>query len=294
MNGWRRRMARTAMCAGVLLAVTAVPSAAATRYTLTRQVTLTGDRTGWVAVTLPKSIRADCPALSSCKAKAPLKFTGGAFGYVLQYENDTAKNPVPNALVARLPKAQGGEIHAIYHGTDPRTGANIGDTGILPAGRYRLFILTKGRGSVTVRFPEIASGALSTRPTRSTAMVAEEHQPDYVGGLAPVAWASGVTVEPHGVRSHGYSFMWVNGAVAVGSFWAGCSYAGDPWGGRWLPGCPFGDQLMANQIQPARDCCGTGHGLVIGGSDRFSFGQYYEQNGPITNAGAFFVWLPER
>lgn len=287
-------MARAAVCAGVLLAVTAMPSVAASPPALTRQVTITGDRTGWVAVTLPKPVQSACPILPACKAKAPVRFTGGAFGYVLQYENDTAKVPVPNALVLRLPKAQGGELYAVFLGTDPRTGASTQETGILPAGRYRLFILTKGRGSVTMRFPEIASGSLSTRPTRSTAMVAEEHKPDYVAGLAPTAWASGITVDPRGVRSHAYAFMWVNGPVAAGSVWAGCGYAGDPWGGRWTPGCPFGDQLMANQIQPARDCCGTGHGAWYGAMNRFSFGQYYIQNGPITNAGAFFVWLPER
>lgn len=294
MNRWRRQMARAAVCAGLVLAVTAFPSAAAIRPTLTRQVTVTGDRTGWVAVTLPKPIQPTCPQDPACRAKAALRFTGGAFGYALQYENDTAKRPVPNALVVRLPKAQGGDIYTVYTGTDPRNGVNISDTGILPAGRYRLFILTKGRGSVTVRFPELPSGSLSLRPTKSAPMVAEEHTPDYVGPLAPTTWASGITVEPNGRRSHGYSFMWVSGPAAAGSFWAGCVYDGDPWGGRWIPGCPFGQQLMANQIQPARDCCGTGHGHAVGGGDRFSFGQYYVQNGPITNAGMFFVWLPER
>lgn len=287
-------MGRAVMLALALLAGYAMPSAAATRASLVRQLTISGDRTGWVAVTLPKSILPDCPAITSCAPKAALRFSGGAYGYSLVYENDTASKPVPAAVVLRLPKAQGGSVMGLVSGHDPRTGVNSSDTRRLPAGKYRLFILTNGRGSVTVRFPELGNGSLSTRSTRSTAVKAVEAKPDFVGPLAPSAWASGVTVDPGGVRSRGYSFMWTDGAVAVGSVMAGCVYDGAPPNGQWVPGCPGGSSLMANQFTPATNCCGTGYGIAIGGSDRFSFGQYYVQGGPVTKAGMYFVWLPER
>lgn len=292
--GGRRQIGAAVLLAMTLPAASALPSVAATRTSLVRQVTITGDRTGWVAVTLPASILADCPAVPSCVPKAALRLSGGAYGYSLVYENDTASKPVPASVVLRLPKAQGGSIMGLVSGTDPRTGINTSDTRRLPAGRYRLFLLTNGRGSVSVRFPELRIGSLATRPTRSTAVKAVEAKPDLGGPLAPSAWASGVTVDPDGVRSRGYSFAWTDGAVAVGSVMAGCVYNGAPPNGRWVPGCPGGSSLMANQLTPATNCCGTAYGIAIGGSGRFSFGQYYVQGGPVTSAGMFFVWLPER
>lgn len=293
-NGWRRRAARTVVLASVVLAVTAVPSSAATRPTLVRQLTITGDKTGWVAVTLPKAILGDCAAMLDCRAKAALKLTGGAFGFSLVFDKDNTKAPVPGAATLRLPKAEGGHVEGLMVGVDPRTGVDAAETRMLPAGPYRLFLLTKGRGSVSIRFPELGGKSLSVKPTRSTPYRAVEVAPTYTGPVGPSAWASGITVDPDGVHSRGYAFQWTNGAIAAGSVQGGCVYEGPPPGGQWVPGCPGGQTLMANQLVPERDCCATGHGLFLGGSEEFSFGQYYVQGGPVTSAGMYFVWLPER
>lgn len=293
--GWRRRAARAVALGGVVLAVTAVPSSAATRPTLVRQLTITGDQTGWVAVTLPKAVLGDCAAMFDCRAKAVLKLSGGAFGFSLVYDKDNTSLPVPGAATLRLPQAEGGHIAGLMAGVDPRTGIDSAETRMLPAGPYRLFLLTKGRGSVTVRFPELGGTSLSVKPTRSTPYRAVEVAPSYTGPLAPSAWASGITVDPNGVRSRGYAFQWTYGAIAASSVQGGCLYEnGAPPGGHWIPGCPGGQSLIASQLVPERDCCQTGHGIFVGVGEEFSFGQYYVQGGPVTRAGMYFVWLPER
>jgi hypothetical protein len=276
------------------LGATPAPAVAVARTSLVQQLTLTGDRTGWVGVDLPRAIVAECPGTAACAAKAALRFSGGAFGYALVYDDDAAAKAVPTVAVIRMPKSEGGRVIAMANGTDPRTGANTFDTGLLPAGRYRLFLLTNGRGGVTVRFPELRSGALTARPTRSTAYRAVETAPQYTGSLAPSAWAGGITIPETGYRSHGYAFDWTDGPVAAASVSSLCVYAGDPPQGIWAPGCPGGESVMANQLSPATGCCGTTYGSVVGGGARFSYGSYYAQAGPVSKAGRFLVWFPER
>jgi hypothetical protein len=291
---WRGTCA--AALAVLALSTAVVPSTAAACASLARRLTLTGDRTGWVAVDLPRSINPYCPSDPGCAAKAALRLSDGAFGYALQYEADTATRPAPSAVVLRLPKAQGGRVVAVVSGTDPRTGSDSSETGRLPAGRYRLFLLTNGRGAVSVQFPELAGKTLAVRPGRSTAYRAAEISPDYAGPLAPSAWASGITVQSVPERSHGYAFLWTDGPAAATSLYGGCVYdGGEPPQGRWVPGCPGGQSLMANQLMPATNCCGTAYAMVVsGGGTRFSFGQYYVQGGPVTKAGMFIVWFPDR
>ena len=290
----RSTAALAAMVACVAVGVMPGPSVAAARTSLVRQLTLTGDKTGWVAVDLPRAIAAECPGTPGCAAKAAFKVSGGAFGYFLIYENDTATRPVPSLVVVKLPKAEGGHVVAMAGGTDPRTGASIADSAVLPAGRYRLFLLTKGRGTVSVRFPELKAAAVTVRPTRSTDYRAVESAPTYAGPLAPSAWAGGITIPATGVRSHGYVFDWTHGPAAAGVVGALCLYRGDPPAGTWVPGCPAGESLVASQTTPATECCGTAYGGVVGAGDRFSFGSYYVQNGPVTAAGRFIVWVPDR
>jgi hypothetical protein len=236
-------------------------------------------------VTLPRPVRL---------AEPHVTFSGGALGYGLTYDNDRTANTSPAVLVGRMPAAQGGEVLTMPTGIDPATGRGVFETRVLPAGRYRLFLLTTGRGSAKVTLPELAPRALSTRPAKATAYRAVEAKPAYTGPLAPSAWASGITVDPHGVPSRAYGFQWTDGPVATSSVQSGCVYTGRPPNDEWLPGCPFGKSAMSNQLTPATNCCGTGYGAVIGGTAEFSFGQYYVQSGPVLKAGMFFVWLPDR
>jgi hypothetical protein len=293
--GGRRRAAGAAALAALALGTAAVPTTAATRAPLAGRLTLSGDRTGWVAVDLPRSISPYCPTDPECAAKAAFHLSGGAFGYALQYEADTASRPPPSAIVLRLPEAQGGRVTAVVSGVDPRNGASSSDTGRLPAGKYRLFLLTNGRGTVSVRFPELAARSLAVRPSRATPYRAAQLAPQYTGPLAPSAWADGITVGPVPERSHAYAFLWTDGPAAAMSLYGGCVYDGDPPGGRWVPGCPGGRSLMSNQLTPATQCCGTAYAMVVSGVDsRFGFGQYYVQGGPVTAAGMFLVWFPDR
>lgn len=282
--------ALAALAAGSLPAT----SHAAARPSLGRQVSLAGDRTGWTPVSLPRPITAECPGQPSCAGGAALRLAGGAFGYFLVLEDDRARKPVPSVVVVRLPKAQGGQVMAIAGGTDPRTGASVADTGILPPGRYRMFLLTNGRGSLSVRFPELAAATVSLRSRYAISYRAVETAPTYVGPLAPSAWAGGITIPETGVRSHGYVFEWTKGPAAAGVVGALCLYDGAPPADTWLPGCPNGNSLMSNQVMPATECCGTAYGAVVGSGTRFSFGSYYVQNGPVTSAGRFVVWVPDR
>lgn len=283
-----------AVVAAASVAALPAPSDAVARPTLVRQLTLTGDRTAYLPVTLPKPVQAECSSDTSCAPKAQFRVSGGAIGLFLVYENDVAAKPVPSLIVARMPKSEGGRVIAMGGGTDPRTGAEVSETGMLPAGRYRLFLLTNGRGSVSVRFPELAPGSRALRPAKTAAFRAVEAAPTYVGPLAPSAWAGGITVPATGIRSHGYVFEWTEGPAAAGVYGGLCSYAGDPPGGVWVPGCPGGNSLLSNHVMPSTDCCGTSYGAVVGTGDRFSFGSYYVQNGPVTSAGRFIVWISDR
>ncbi|HVF05184.1 MAG TPA: hypothetical protein VNA20_10110 [Frankiaceae bacterium] len=283
-------LALAALAAGSLPAT----SHAAARPPLVRQVSLTGDRTGWTPVSLPRPVAAECAGQPTCAAKAALRLSGGAFGYFLVYENDRALKPAPSVVVVRMPKAQGGQVIAIAGGTDPRTGSNVADTGVLPPGPYRMFLLTNGSGAMSVRFPELAAARVSLRTRHASTYRAVETAPTYVGPLAPSAWAGGITVPETGIRSHGYVFEWTKGPAAAGVVSALCLYNGAPPADTWLPGCPNGDSLMSNQLMPGTECCGTAYGAVVGAGTRFSFGSYYVQNGPVTSAGRFVVWVSDR
>jgi hypothetical protein len=196
------------------------------------------------------------------------------------------------AVVVRLPASEGGRVYVTINGEDPRTGVDSFDTSTLPAGTYRLYLLTKGRGSVSVRFPELAPGRRQLGITHAATVRASQQAPTALAGIYPSDWAAGIAV-PSGPRAFwAFAYDWQRsmGSVSAAGQAGMCVYPHPPASGHYLSECAEGSAVATGWFSPIA-CCGTGYGSFYIGRGDFAFGTYYTQAAAITDAGAFYLAL---
>lgn len=192
-------MTRKAWLYVLLVAATgaAVPSAGAAAPAnpalLTGTTTISGSTTGYVPVVLPRD--AVLPAALGAEGAAAIRVTGGGgfAGFALKSEDDP-EGPliVGGHSPASAPSAERPEELTINYGS-----GGLGGDYTLPAGKYRLYLLTGGKPTtVTLKFRGLA-GSSRLKPTRATKAIVN-------GGphtaTAPVSGVGGVYASGYDVK----------------------------------------------------------------------------------------------
>jgi hypothetical protein len=281
-----RRLRTLATVAAVLAAVLpGVAGAATPGPTLAGSVTVSGRGSGYVPVTLPRAVD-----VRSELERPTVRFTGGAYGWAL------VTNAGPKgrgyASVVKMPAAQGGAPVLRLGGLDPRTGSNLFFANTIPAGAYRLYLLTNGVGSATLRLPGLRGTA--SFGVRAGAAPATTVTLASVNGVAPPAFASGVTFGDASPTLL-MTYHWIYTAAQAAAHYGWCDYGdGEPPGGQWLPGCPGSDVALIGAYGVFTGCCGVGTGGGIFEPGRRSYGHFYDTAGVVENAGDLYVVLPLR
>lgn len=254
---------------------------------LSGQVTVSGRSGGSVAVTLPRPV--DFRAGGGREMERPsATFRGGAYGWVLVTASGARGQGFAGAT--RLPAALGGSTVFRIDGTDPRSGHRLADTATLPAGSYRLYLLSDGAGSVTFRLPGLAGartlGVTSRVPaTRTTVVAPVTH------GVAPPAHAAGVTFGAD-VRTLALSYHSFRSTAQAAAHFGWCTYREGAPGGHWVPGCPGADIALIGAYGVAVGCCGIGTGGGVFNPGRWGYGRFYDAAGVVEHAADHFVVVP--
>ncbi|HEX8004614.1 MAG TPA: hypothetical protein VF519_18160 [Mycobacteriales bacterium] len=249
-------------------------------------VTVSGRGAGYVPVTLPRAV--DFRADGGRELMRPtVRLTGGAYGWLLV---TTVGDRGGYAGAVRMPAAQGGTAVFRLDGSDPRTGQSLFLTSTLRAGGYRLYLLSNGPGTATLRLPGLR-GASRTAVTRSARPATTTSLAPVVNGASAPAFASGVTFDSD-VPALVLSFDWLYTATQAAAQFGSCRYAGAPPGGQWAPGCPGADVAMSNAVGVFTGCCGVGTASWLFAPGRWSFGHFYDVAGVVQRGGDFYVVLP--
>ena len=252
-------------------------------------VTVQGSRSGYVPVTLPKNV--NFRAENGREISRPsVRFTGGAYGWLLQADPTGPTSGFAGHV--KMPAAEGGSVVFRMDGTNPRTGEYLFETNVLPAGRYRLYLLTSGTGSVRFRLPGLRGSRALVARAPSAARTVTDLVPT-VGGVGPPAYAHGTTIESTGKGTQVLAFDWVHTVAQAAAHYASCYYKGGPPGGRWLPGCPGGDTTITGVYGVFMGCCGTGFGGAWLPPGRWGVGRWYDTAGAVDRAGLFLVIIPQ-
>lgn len=249
---------------------------------------------GWSAVTLGRPIQPGCLATAAgCPGRWTVTLSGGAYGVMITMDPAAATPATPDlpfGLVVKLPKEEGGRLAAVVGGRDPRTDVSSFDTSRLPAGRYRVYLLTKGPGAATLVMASQPLGTRRLSAANRAHVEVSQQAPDMLAGLAPSSWAAGLTVSDVQMPFYAFAFDWqgsVGDVSAVGS--AGmCLYDGPPPLDRWLPQCVGGQAIGMNYLTPIK-CCGTGYGYVSAKRGGFSIGSYYTHGAAVNRAGGLYL-----
>jgi len=153
-------------------------------------LTLSADRTAYTTVTLDHPIAFDGAAAPHITATSPKELVAVVLVKV------TAGDSAPGVAFVRLHNDPQfttamhffGFVGGSTAGRDP---VYLHDT--IPAGTYRLYLVTRGPNRVTLTVPGAAAGRLSVRATTPTSYVAAESTPSGVQGRAVVPQDTVVT-----------------------------------------------------------------------------------------------------
>ena len=285
-GGTVRAFFAAAMLGSLLLSP--VANAAPPAPVLSEYVTVRGARHASVVVTVPKDVNFRADGLREMN-RPSVRFTGKAYGWLLQAEPAGLRSGFVGHV--RMPAAEGGTVIFRMDGKDRRTGANLFETNVLPAGRYRLHLLSDGAGSVRFRLPGLrGSRTLDARAPSGVTSVTQT--PPTPAGHAPPAYGFGSTIETDN-GALALTFDWVVTTVQVAAHYGSCAYRGGPPAGQWLPGCPGGDTVIMGLYGPFVGCCGTGWGGAWLPPGRWGYGRWYDAAGPVERAGFFMVVIPQ-
>jgi hypothetical protein len=275
-----RAVALLAALAGLLV----VPSAsAAPAPALTTRTTISGSRTGWTRVTLPRAMAVDgTPTIS---VSNPAAFAG----VVLVREK--SYNP-ESAYVVRHETGTGTVYRYGWAGQTEFGGTKdfpVYARRVLPAGTYRLYLMASGPVTATVTWPLPGGRSSTLRPGNSTVSYDAQEKAPGVPGVA-VASAYGLSARhPMARRSLLVGFTWFTGSVSAVEMFGGCKMeAPDP--APMAPTCPGGGVNLVG-LNVATPTGGMAIGYAYVGAGNWLNKSYYALAGHLTDAGNAIYFL---
>lgn len=287
--GGRRLRALVVVVAACTAVLPRGAAAAPPSPALTGRVTVSGSGAGHVPVMLAKPV--DFRADNAREMLTPtVTFTGGAYGWLLL--TSASEQGQGFAGVTKLPAEQGGSVVFRIDGTDPLTGDQLFMTSTLPAGAYRLYLLTKGAGSATLRLPGLTGVSAHNVRTPAAVTTTTLGVPS-TAGMLPPAYANGVTIDSD-LPTLVLTYHWLRTTAQAAAHFGWCRYEGGPPGGQWLPGCPGADVALMGAYGYMTGCCGVGTGGGFFDAGRWGYGHFYDTAGVVEKAGDHFVVLTLR
>lgn len=278
----------------VAVAAAGLPGVARARATptLAREVTLSAAGSGWVHVRLARPVsfgKSGQPEV--VRVSDPAAFVG----VVLVREQRGAWPP--GVGVMALPDAGGLKYGHTFFGHERGSSAPDDDPVIfrrtLPAGTYRLYLLTRAAAkvTVTVRFPVAAGRRAFTIPRNTT-----HHDTTSVSPGVP-----GTAVSP--THSHSATFAlrrrglllnlaWWRGDISAEHQSGSCAYSGsaaDP--GPAVPSCPNGPGAVVGGHEVEQPAARTTIGYLYVSPARWLHKTYFVVGGHVRNAGIALYWL---
>lgn len=195
-------------------------------------VTLTGSHSGYVRVRLPSKLTfpSDGVDMFSYNAKA--------WGMLLL--KDDPKHSLFFLDLLAPESVKDGRTSSFYNNP---SGA---ETPFLPAGVYRLYLLTSGKGSATLRAGKSGGKHLVLRPTTPVPMHEETTPISAVAGVVPSSFSVDGGYE---LRSEGLvvGHVWAEGDASEGDSFNSCLFADEP-PVRFYMGCPGGEWFFGNTL----------------------------------------------
>lgn len=301
VRSWRHVAAPLA----VIACVWAVPVAAApAAVTLAGRTVVTGSRTGSIAVRLPRAVDLSITDMSTSSPRGRLtamvlKKDGAwnaPFAQVV-HEGYCAER----ACATPFPKAGIGYVWA--------PGSTSGTSGRLPAGSYRLYLVTDGAPATFTIHLRGLSGTTRVTPTGTARAGIVTPKPTVAEpASSPALFAGGSTHTTPAKGGINATLVWKELPAPVPPSAAGlCTYDGSAPAAGTVPAyqmpCSNGSGGFppylsgANAAGPPTTPLGPGRFVTsIGGSyllppGRFSIGGYHDTAGPVTAAYVHQLWL---
>ena len=193
---------------------------------LTSTVTVKANRTSYAIVFLPRAVQGPHRATSLVKS-----WRGHASAVVLAPDRSDVfdpESPPPALVVPNLPGRTADPHPYMFIGQDPRHHASAMAYRWLPAGRYRLYIVTDGPTSVTLQLPGLSAGLTNVRPEiPGHARAISTYQSATLGTLPP-AVSFGATGRLTSGKGLVWNVQWMHVPARVADAAGGCFYSGAP------------------------------------------------------------------
>jgi hypothetical protein len=248
-----------------LLAAGAPVAAAPAAPALARTTTIRGTRTAYVDVRLPRAATVRTPF-----GPSPDIAVSGAGRFVgVALVGTEARTRQTTLFGGRLPDAAGTRFllpiapYPAVGGGSFEVFKTYGDTATLPAGKYRLYLLTDGRPvTVTLRLAGLAgTAALAPRRPAPYQLAFPAARPAGGNGLTTNVYSAGATFDPPSAALL-FHALWVDTSAHVAGQYFLCHREG-PGGIEPLdhgPGCPEAQQMdFTNDRTPTTEPDGKLH-----------------------------------
>lgn len=265
----RRRSSRFVAIVGSLAILLPVAPVRASRTSNQAAgiVTLKGSTTAVVPLEVPEDTRLSLDYYDDSSSTGP-RFSDGAGLAAVIVVPDTDNGPGRPLTAVRLPEAPGQVQRLVSLG--PKSCMLVGPDCAVPAGSYRVFLVTESPVTVTLRFQGL-SGSTTLRPRTPVDAAITEPGLEYSYGLPYMgtgldAVGAGFAPQTTG-RAIVFSTFWFRGAeegvgptapadeppLQVGVAGA-CAYFEEPPAvGAYAPGCPRGSEVGTFATQRALD-----------------------------------------
>lgn len=240
------------MLAGTLISGLPSPVRADSTIQASGRMTVSASSLVYADLHVPRSARLSLDYYTRGNLPAPQFSRGSEFGAIVLVSR---KSPSITYLAARLQKSPGAAQRFISLGPEA---CQLDDFCDVPAGDYRLFVVTKHHLSVEIKLEGLAGNA-TIRPTSqaigelSGAEVSYFHSTPE-GKAEAAAIGMGFSPEVTGKSNYIFSAFWFRGPheptgpppadqplLQVGNA-GGCRFTGSPPAEAYAPGCPTGQQ----------------------------------------------------
>lgn len=267
-------------------------------------VTVKGSATGVVSLQVPRDARLSLDYFDDSSETGPRFSKGAGLAAVLLVPDSSAGRPL---TAVRLPDAPGQVQRLISLG--PRNCMVVGPDCAVPAGTYRLFLVTESEVVVTLRFQGL-SGSTTVTPSEPVDGAVAHPGLEYSYGIPYMgtgldAVGAGFAPETTG-RAVVFSAFWFRGPrgglgpvpptdnplLQVGVAGA-CAYFGEtPSEGAYAPGCPRGSEIGTFATQRVFDDFGFMQWNQMAGvpAGKYGLGNYAVHTG-IFDPGFVGFWI---
>lgn len=298
-----------ALATVVALTASTAPAGAAPGQVMARgRMTISGARSGVASFTLPRAVPFRITSTFTAPeitvegrgrfagiaiAQEGATFESGAILWAIRYNGCWSAGCRTPTDERAFPYVMAGSLHTM----DKATGDG-GRTSVLPAGRYKAYLVSDGAPvAVTVRFAGLAGSValVPSRPARTTFATAVSS----VAGApsaAQVMYSAGARAEVSAAAGLVVTSMEARSVVHARTVSGQCYYQGDtePPNGLHVPGCPHGTPgsvFNIGYIAPGVHQ-GVMSAAVVKGSGAWAVGQFFDgAHVPESLSPTAILWL---